>query len=245
MKIPWDHREEDKFVAWALQNRTADLENLQKFHNSMYGLATSAVDRARSGAEVVQKSAAAIATLYSGVLALVFSVTSNPLPLRGLLTPIFLGLAVVLSTVYLAYLRPDHGFSTGKPAVGPEPKSLQRLNTFLSVTSRITNRRAGFLRASVISLGFGLACIVAPFVSFSPNANGVSALPSSPSWPTPSPHATAEAYKILFQAQVKEVAEARVKATSHGGLTADLITLAAGLVIGVAAVTLLPRMHRN
>jgi hypothetical protein len=237
---------DDALTALATQNRDADIANLEKFNTAMYDLASSSVDRARSGAELVQKASAAIATLYGGVLALVFSVTENPLPVRGLLTPFFLGLAVVLSTIYIAYLRPATGFSSGsRPAVGPEPKSFQRLNTFLAVTSTVVTRRSGFLRASVISLGVGLVFIAAPFIGFAQTAEGSQSLPTSPSWPTPSPKTSGEPDKLLFAAQLKEVADARAKARKNGDRTSDVIALSVGLVVGLIAVAWLPHLARG
>jgi len=116
------------YNAWSTANRDADASNLAKFHDTMTTLAIGSVDRARAGAELVQKASAALVTLYTGVLALVFSVTNNPLPPRGVLAPVFLGLAVVLSTAYIAYLEPTTGYNPAPtPVLGPEPKALERL----------------------------------------------------------------------------------------------------------------------
>jgi len=51
----------------------------------------------------VQKAAAAIAALYTPLLGVVFSVNDNPLPSRGVIPVLFLGLAILSSTAYLAY----------------------------------------------------------------------------------------------------------------------------------------------
>jgi hypothetical protein len=239
--IARDKAQEDAFISWATANRNADIANLDKFNTSMYSVASGSIERGRSGAELVQKASAAIATLYTGVLALVFSVTSNPLPARGVLTPLFLGLAVVLSTAYIAYLGPSKGLTPGPtPTLGLEPKSFQRLNTFIAVTSTIATRRSRSLRASVVALGFGLIYIAAPFISFTHVASDTKALPTSPTWPKPPTGATSELDKTLFAAQVKEVADARAQTTTGGDRNQDLTVLIIGIVVGGLAVWIIP-----
>jgi hypothetical protein len=80
-----------------------------QYHSAVMDVAKAAIERARSGAELVQKSAAAIGTAYAALLALSFSVANNPLPPRGAIPGIFLGLSIVLSTAYVAFItKPDH-----------------------------------------------------------------------------------------------------------------------------------------
>ncbi len=209
------------YNAWSTANRDADASNLAKFHDTMTTLAIGSVDRARAGAELVQKASAALVTLYTGVLALVFSVTNNPLPPRGVLAPVFLGLAVVLSTAYIAYLEPTTGYNPAPtPVLGPEPKALERLNTIITTAGDIATRRSVFLRASVVALGFGLAYIVLPFITFStgttPPANAAG---TAAAWPTPTAGVPLELNKILYDAQVKEAAAARAVTTAPSRTT--------------------------
>jgi hypothetical protein len=237
--------EADKFVAWETANRAADVANLDKFHTAMYTVAGGAIERSRSAAELVQKASAAIAALYTGVLALVFSVTNNPLPARGVLAPLFLGLAVVLSTAYVAYLGPADGSSPGPaPALGLEPKSFQRLNAFIHAANTIVVRRSTSLRASVIALGFGLIFIALPFVSFTSSTKDPAALPAKPAFPTPAPGATSELDKLLYQAQLDEVKQARARASAGTGQSnqgaEDIPVLVVGLIVGALGVWLLP-----
>lgn len=60
----------------------ADRESAAALSEAIMTVAQGSVDRARAGAEFVQKGATAIVALYTGALTLVFSVTGNPLPRR-------------------------------------------------------------------------------------------------------------------------------------------------------------------
>src|SRR5688572_10067084 len=51
----------------------------QKLHETLFTVATGAVERARSGAQFVQTAASAIGVLYTGVLAVIF-VSETPVP---------------------------------------------------------------------------------------------------------------------------------------------------------------------
>ncbi len=248
--IATDKAESDTYHTWATDNRNADIANLDKFQTALYTLSTGSLDRARAGAEMVQKASAAIATLYTGVLALVFSVTDHPLPARGILAPLFLGLAVVLSTAYVAYLRPTSGYTPGpEPALGLEPKSFQRLNALIKTANDIAGRRSGALRAGVVALGVGLVFMVAPFISLSQGGHDPAALPDRPAYPQPVPGATSELDKIRYQAQVDEVKQARAQVSGRAGTDdqryADLTFLAVGLVVGVAAVVAVPHLTKG
>lgn len=221
----------------------AKLDNLAEFYGSMSKMATDGIEHARSAADTVQKASAAIATLYTGTLALVFSVTDNPLPARGVLTPAFLGLAVVLSTAYLAYVVPTLR-TTDLPVAGdaPEPRVFARIAFLVDRARTIASRRSWCLRASVVALGVGLAYIVLPFVSFatsSPDAS-TSQLQDWPEQPEGSPALS----KILFKAQVDEIAKAR--AAFHPQVeTHDQEVLVAGGIIGLALVLIVPTLTRS
>lgn len=230
--------EEAAFVAQAAKNREADLSNLAKFHESMYTLASTSVDRARSGAELVQKAAAAIATLYTGALALAFSVTDNPLPARGILAPAFLGAAVALSTAYAAYLKQTRNPPlTPEVASGVEPKSVARLNLFIDSTSRLVTERSWLLRASIFALGVGLLFIALPFLQVGGSAGGFNAPTGAEAqdWPHIPPGTLNDAEVELYKAQIDEVVELRKNATKSDAAN-DLIVFWAGLAAG-AVVT--------
>ena len=72
-----------------------DAEVAQGREQALLDVAKGTLDRARANADLVQKASAALVPLYTGALALAFSVGDHPLPLRGLIPTILLGLAVV------------------------------------------------------------------------------------------------------------------------------------------------------
>ena len=161
-----DKSQREENVARRAGVASADAANLKEMHDRYYDLAFGSLDRSKFAAETIQKASAAIAALYTGVLALVFSVTDNPLPLRGIIAPIFLGVAVVLSSVYLTYLvtppRIDPAWDLQSAA--REKKAYARLNTFIDDTSAIVKRQIELLGCSVSALFVGLAAIALPFL---------------------------------------------------------------------------------
>jgi hypothetical protein len=143
----------------------SEYELRQLFHESIADVAKGAIDRSRDSAKYVQTAAAAIAALYTGALGLVFSVTDNALPLRGVYATVFLGLAIALATAYLAFLTRPKAMP---PYAGGQSLAAMQLErtAFLTrwVNSSVHKRRWA-IRASVLSLAFGVAFVAAPFVS--------------------------------------------------------------------------------
>ncbi len=228
----------DADVARAQAYTDADLSSLASFHQHAMSLAAASVDRAQSAALSVQRAAAAIALLYTGVVGLAFSVTSRPLPSRGSLSPVFLGLAVVLATAYVAYLGPNRAtVSPPRPGPGLEAQALERLSVFIELTQAVVAARSRLLRSSVAALGLGLALLPAPFVG----SNAVTAA-AGPAWPEP-PAATtttaARASDLLYAAQVNEASRLR-QAASIARTSDDLVFTGVALAIGSLAVALLP-----
>lgn len=236
--------ETESFIAWATANRQAEIADLNTFTTALYTVSAASVDRSRAATELVQKASAAIAVLYTGAITLAFSVTDNPLPARGALTPIFLGLAVVLSTAYVAYIGPKQGYSPGpEPTVGLEPKAFKRLNAYIAFTHRIATRRSGALRASVIALGIGLVCIAAPFIILgTAEGKDFAELDNSLQWSSIKPGAP----EPVLTAQAAELAAARKDATSAAvDRTGDFIVLIGGLIVGGLLVGFLPKVFKD
>ena len=96
----------DQEIALNEGDRAVERAVRQAYYQAVLDLSKASVDRARASGETVQKAAATIVTLYTGVLALAFSVAEHPLPFRALFAAFLLGLAIVMSTAFLAYL-PD------------------------------------------------------------------------------------------------------------------------------------------
>ena len=195
-------------IARAQANRAADLAHNAAVQQALIEVARGGLDRARSNAETVQKAAGTIGTLYTGILAVAFSVTSRPLPVRGVLPALFLGLAVAASTAYLAYLsRRDEAsttsFRAGEAGLAGQ---LTRLEFLIRWVRGAVRERAWLLRSSVVALALGVVLLPVPFVDTGGRA---AAAPTGPAWPAPPTGLDAELQKIRYQAEVSEVARLR------------------------------------
>ena len=165
------------------------------------------IERARNSADIVQKSAAAIVTLYTGVLALAFSVTDNPLSAKALFSTLLLGLAIVLSTAFLAYVPNPEEQETPDPA-GQEEQLGERLtNMFIAWNRDVALSRGHLLRASVAALAGAVLLLPAPFIAIGAKEGPRTEV----AWPRPDPAAGADVrlQTILYRAQVAEAAERR------------------------------------
>jgi hypothetical protein len=184
----------------ALEHET-EAELAKLFHTTVSDVARGSIDRSRDSAKYVQTASAAIAALYTGLLGLVFSVTDHPLPVRGVYAGVFLGLSVALATAYLAFItRPG---APTRHAAGGSLSELALLRTgYLTrwVNATVHHRRYA-LRASVLSLGLGVAFVPAPFVA-AERAPAIPAAPTAPAIPQAiAPDVAADA-QILFREQV-------------------------------------------
>ncbi|WP_394552061.1 hypothetical protein ACDF64_14470 [Agromyces sp. MMS24-JH15] len=235
--------------------RKFDWERNGKFEDAIIGVVVGALDRAKNATVVVQSTSAALVTIYTGIVGLVYSSTGVGLPWRGVVAPLFFGAAVVLTAFYSSFLDgvaragvasfPTRGTTSMKVAA--------RINSVVAYVTTIAGRRSWALRASVIALGFGLVAIVFPFVDdedFSmtagvdePAEEWISVqLPKDPP-PGGLPEPLQEQY---FQAQIDEAvtkAEAeRAAQQSSGASGATAVNIfalawlvAGGVCIGVIA----------
>lgn len=161
----YDNREWEQEV----KQRDRDAELYKAEHAAYVDVAKDSVTRGRSAAEFSRNAAAAIGTLYAAAIGVAFATDSGatPLPIRGLIPAAFLGLALVFSTMYVAFLLPG-GRSDSSPPAGNDLVSVQasRLDAFVQWTSEIATRNAWALHASVLFLGAGVAFLPAPFLSW-------------------------------------------------------------------------------
>lgn len=188
----------------------SDISLYEKYHEALLAVAKDSIERSRSSADLLQKAAAAIATIYVGILGVSFSVADRPMPSRGAVPAVFLGLAISLSTVYLAYLtRPAPVTEPPSPTSTREGAKL-RARTFISwITSGVENRGI-WLRRAVVALGIGVALLPAPFVALKSNTLATDSQPTLASWPTPPDDVSNPSlHRILYAAQVEETAELR------------------------------------
>jgi hypothetical protein len=228
----------DEQIARKKALEDADRENEKAFYTALLEVAKGSIDRARASADVVQKAAAAIVTLYVGILGVAFAVAENPLPLRGVYPAIYLGLAIALSTVFLAFL-PDASEEETVEASGvgeEDVRGLALANLFIRWTRAQALVRSRWLRASVIALAVGVAFLPAPFIT----AGSTSVESTEAEWPDPTsvfPSSHIELRKIVYTAQVdafaQEVKAAKpvVKANDWAWFVLFMIGLA--FVVGV------------
>jgi hypothetical protein len=235
--------EHDAAIARRQAEADADLALEQEYFKAVLEVAKGAIERARGSADTVQKAAAAIVTLYTGVLALAFSVAEAPLPGKALFAAVLLGLAVVLSTAFLAYLPDPETQDARRAAAGPEEDLGERLTAmFTRWTGTAALQRSRALRASVVALAGGVVLMPAPFVTL-----GEKETPATDvEWPKPaSAPKDPELRKILYTAQVAEAAEQRTAPIASDG--PDKLWLGAFVIALVAvAVTFMgwvPRAH--
>ncbi len=190
--------------------RDADFASLQKYYDTYVDVAKGSLDRAKSGAEAVRTAAAAIGTIYAAILALAFSV-NKPLPPRGLIPALFLGIAIVMSTAYVAFLMRDPRvvpWAAGRASTRASMR--ERTTSLLEWISQNVYYKRYALRTSVIALGFGVAFLPVAFISL---GSGTAPTPSEASlqaWPgTPTAVSDPALQEILYQAQVTEAQELR------------------------------------
>jgi hypothetical protein len=218
-----------------------------KLVEQMLSITADSINRTRSGAQFVQTAASAVGVLYTGILALMFSVASHPLPARGMLPTLFFAAAVVLATIYLSFLS-DAGDVLPPKIEGDRLVQKLLLANFLTTWVRKTTRnRAPALRAAVASLAVGVALL--PIGLLSIPGDGPPA-PTAIDWPAPPAIADPDLAALLYERQLDQFVE-RLDAAGAvaplqvtlGGLTVavqDLVALALALagaaVIAVVAV---------
>jgi hypothetical protein len=200
----------------------------EKLYDGLLDAAAKGLERARSSGQFVQGAAAAVGTLYTGALTLVFAAKDNPLPARGLIPTLFLGGSLVLAAFYTAYLT--------KVGVIPQPRMpakaddsrrlFARAAWFVGWSGAGALNRAHFLRAAVVSLAVGVFALPLPFISFSAGtqstaqvsasasaaASAISAPTPTPiAWPTPVLQSPERLAAILYRAQLDQFKETLAK----------------------------------
>ena len=216
----------------------------QKLAETLTAVSTGGIERARSGAQFVQTAATAIAGLYTGVLGVLF-VSDHSAPVRAFIPAVFLGLAVALATYYLAFVVPGARMQRPEYQNNNDADLWVRLNYVSMWTRRIVFRRAGALRAAVISLFLGLVFLpvgVAKVpadvhLQFLPEPVDRPATPVD--WPKPTTLDTPELSVALYTAQLEEFRENLPPAQSGPDSTARDETAAWGLAfLGLIVVLL-------
>jgi hypothetical protein len=129
-------------------------------------------------AQFIQGAAAAIATTYTGILAYTFAVeSSQPVPARGIIPTLLLGLAIALASAYVGLLsEPGQLRYTG---VSQLPAQRQReRNLFITWVRAKSLRRVYCLHGAVVSLCLGACFLPFPYVQMQDNVATAFALVS-------------------------------------------------------------------
>jgi hypothetical protein len=218
------------------------------FHEKVSEVATGSVERSRDSAKYIQTAAAWIVTLYGALLALVFSVTDHPLPLRGAFPAFFLGLAVALAAAYLAFITTPRKVKMFEGGASLSEQQMNRTGFLIKwVNASILDRRWA-IRASVLCLAFGVAFLPAPFVANHRPATAPEA-PAAPLIPAEvAPDFSAKALE-LFESQVAsyegaeekrneaiEKAAIEAKGISSAEDTTNLVSLALAVLCFLIAM---------
>jgi hypothetical protein len=170
------HRVEDR--GWAIEDRdraeaaalrsmayATEYDRAKTIHDQRVTVVMAAFERAQAGAEFVRNAAAGILAVYQAVLGLAFVAKDRPLPVSGVIGSVFLAIALVGATAYMAWLSP------GTPGVPPAPSASlkeyqdRRLNAFSAWVSSAVLARAYFMHAAVVSLFLGAVALPLPFIT--------------------------------------------------------------------------------
>src|SRR4051812_21319004 len=87
---------------------TAEIDLRASIHAAYIEVQKAKIDRTLGAADAVTRAAGAIATIYTGLLALDYSVGRDPprpLPARGIAPAMFLALAFFFSVVNVGFIR--------------------------------------------------------------------------------------------------------------------------------------------
>jgi len=171
----WE-REKDQWTR-AEASQAAEEALYKAVHDARIELAKTAIERGRAGAEFVRNAAAGIVTLYTAILGVAFSVTKDaqaaPIDAVGIVPAIFLGVALVLATAYVALLGKQPDMAPPQPHSIYRTMQERRLSAFTNWASSLALSRVIFLHASVIALGFGVLFLPVAFLDVSSSVVGL------------------------------------------------------------------------
>lgn len=176
-------------------------------HEALIAESSASVQRISDAAKWIEGAAAGLAGLYATALGITFAIASNPLPMRGFIAPLFFGLSIACAAVYLAFL--GRGDAPGRPdyAPGPPARNWEKTNYFNRFAKATAYNRAGWLRAAVLALFFGVMAMPLPYLNFSALA-GTRVTESAPAATLPSPpEGNEEAEALWYRATLDQVKE--------------------------------------
>jgi len=156
-----------------------DVALRQAVYTAYVDVTKGQLDRAQARAEFVQTAAAAVGTLYTGVLAFTAfgkgtttgatgsgAAGLSTLPTQGIIAPIFLGLAIVCATGYLAYFRdPSKDPSADGAREAAETTPDDFLEGLIEWTNLLVGQRTDMLRMAIISFAYGVVTLSLAFIA--------------------------------------------------------------------------------
>lgn len=164
----------------------AETALVKSVHDAYVTATQSSMDRALTRANVVTASAGAIATTYTGLLALVFAAEpgkGRPLSVVALVPALFLGLSLLLVVIYVAGFRKKYRRMDGFLAAGIGGSlDERRLKLFMDWSFRGIWARSWALRTGIVSLGIGVMSLPLPFVIPAPQVGDDGAVGSVSFW---------------------------------------------------------------
>jgi hypothetical protein len=142
-------------------------------HAAYIEVSKAQLERVQRAADFVTTVAAGVGTIYTGLLALVYSTKEpvNPLPARGIAPGVFLALAFFFGVVNVGFVRASTKNVHILRAADTWDEQQLRLVEFMQWIGRGGQiRRAWALRVAVVCLGGAVALLPLPFVSLSRTA---------------------------------------------------------------------------
>lgn len=149
-------------------DRAAETALLKSIHDGYIGVIQGTLDRSVSRAQFLTATIGAVSTTYTALLGVNFAVAnSKPAPSRALIPVLFLGLALALSALYVAFLRRTAATRQLLPTSIGGTLAEERLKTFMDWTFSGVLARAWALRTAIVAFAVGIAVMPLPFVDIS------------------------------------------------------------------------------
>jgi hypothetical protein len=150
----------------AEDDRTNEAALRRDIQAAYIAVAQGSLDRANTRVNVLTTAIAAVTTLYTGLLALVYAAEPGKgqhLAATGIIPAIFLGCALLLVTVYAAMFKSTiTQNSLIATSIGGNVAS-QRLIDFITWCTATVTARIWALHAGIVSFGVAIATLPLPF----------------------------------------------------------------------------------
>jgi hypothetical protein len=149
-------------------DRAAETALLKSVHDAYIEVTKGTLDRSVARAQFLTATIGAVATTYTTLLGVNFAVAnSKPAPGRALIPVLFLGLALGLAALYVAFLRRTASDRQLLPTGIGGDVAEERLKTFMAWTFAGVLNRAWAIRTSIVAFAVGIAVLPLPFVEIS------------------------------------------------------------------------------